>query len=147
MTSTIKTQIIEWGSVDYFQTLSLRNQVLRKPLGLVFDPAIFPQEQTDLHIVAKQGDCVVGCMILTRSKDVMKMRQVAVTDRLQRHGIGKQMVEFAERESIKFGCKRMVLHARDTAMMFYLSLGYTTEGQGFEEVGIPHHRMFKQLID
>jgi predicted GNAT family N-acyltransferase len=147
MISAITIQVIEWGSVDYYQTLSLRNQVLRRPLGLVFDPAIFPQEQTDLHLVAKRGDYVVGCMILTRSTDAMKMRQVAVTNRLQRHGIGKQMVEFAESESIKLGCKRMVLHARDTAMMFYLSLGYTTEGQGFEEVGIPHHRMIKQLID
>ena len=45
---------------------------------------------------------------------------------------------------IKFkGYKKIVLSARDTAVAFYLSLGYSIEGEIFEEVGIPHQSMFK----
>lgn len=40
----------------------------------------------------------------------------------------------------------MVLHARDSALDFYLSLGYSIVGDPFEEVGIPHHRMEKSFV-
>jgi predicted GNAT family N-acyltransferase len=39
----------------------------------------------------------------------------------------------------------VVLHARETAVSFYKKLGYTKEGNVFEEVGIPHWKMTKPL--
>jgi predicted GNAT family N-acyltransferase len=39
----------------------------------------------------------------------------------------------------------MILHARATAVPFYLRLGYTVVGEPFEEVGIPHRGMEKAL--
>jgi predicted GNAT family N-acyltransferase len=39
----------------------------------------------------------------------------------------------------------MVLHARETAVPFYLKLGYEVVGGQFEEVGIPHFKMEKKL--
>jgi predicted GNAT family N-acyltransferase len=39
----------------------------------------------------------------------------------------------------------MTLHARDTAVPFYLNLGYACVGEPFTEVGIGHQEMEKAL--
>ncbi len=77
----IECELIEWGSVKYIQSLALRHEVLRKPLGMIFDPAIFPEEKGDIHLVANHGDWLVGCMILTEAGNDLKMRQVAVANK------------------------------------------------------------------
>lgn len=142
----IECEFIEWGSVKYIQSLALRHEVLRKPLGLVFDPAIFPTEKADFHLVANHGDWLVGCMILSTTGNCLKMRQVAVASKYRRNRIGARMVALAEKKAIEMGKQKMVLHARDSALDFYLSLGYQVVGDSFEEVGIPHHRMEKSFV-
>ena len=142
----IECELIEWGSVKYIQSLALRHDVLRKPLGLIFDPAIFPEEKGDIQLVANHGDWLVGCMILTEAGNDLKMRQVAVANKYRRNKVGARMVALAEAKAIEMGKRKMVLHARDSALDFYLSLGYYIVGDQFEEVGIPHHRMEKAFV-
>jgi len=75
------------------------------------------------------------------------MRQVAVSDKHQGLGIGRAMVEFSERFARENGYGKISMHARDTAVGFYLRLGYEVEGEPFEEVTIPHQscsRTFKR---
>jgi hypothetical protein len=142
----IECELIDWGSVKYIQSLALRHEVLRKPLGMIFDPAIFPEEKGDIHLVANHGDWLVGCMILTEAGNDLKMRQVAVANKYRRNKVGARMVALAEAKAIEMGKQKMVLHARDSALDFYLSLGYYIVGDQFEEVGIPHHRMEKAFV-
>ncbi len=142
----IECELIKWGSVKYIQSLALRHEVLRKPLGMIFDPAIFPEEKGDIHLVANHGDWLVGCMILTEAGNDLKMRQVAVANKYRRNKVGARMVALAEVKAIEMGKQKMVLHARDSALDFYLSLGYYIVGDQFEEVGIPHHRMEKSFV-
>ena len=142
----IECELIKWGSVKYIQSLALRHEVLRKPLGMIFDPAIFPEEKGDIHLVANHGDWLVGCMILTEAGNDLKMRQVAVANKYRRNKVGARMVALAEAKAIEMGKQKMVLHARDSALDFYLSLGYNIVGDQFEEVGIPHHRMEKSFV-
>ncbi len=142
----IECELIDWGSVKYIQSLALRHEVLRKPLGMIFDPAIFPEEKGDIHLVANHGDWLVGCMILTEAGNDLKMRQVAVANKYRRNKVGARMVALAEVKAIEMGKQKMVLHARDSALDFYLSLGYYIVGDQFEEVGIPHHRMEKAFV-
>ncbi len=142
----IECELIKWGSVKYIQSLALRHEVLRKPLGMIFDPAIFPEEKGDIHLVANHGDWLVGCMILTEAGNDLKMRQVAVANKYRRNKVGARMVALAEAKAIEMGKQKMVLHARDSALNFYLSLGYYIVGDQFEEVGIPHHRMEKAFV-
>ena len=55
------------------------------------------------------------------------------------------MVRFSEELAIDKGFDKMVLSARDTAVSFYLRLGYELVGEPFEEVTIPHRKMLKLL--
>ena len=87
----------------------------------------------------------IGGLLLRPADAELKMRQVAVRADLQGRGVGRSLVEASEAYALSHGFERIVLHARTSAVPFYLALGYETEGDEFEEVGIPHLFMFKNL--
>jgi predicted GNAT family N-acyltransferase len=137
---------ISHGSTDYEAEVALRDAVLRRPLGLRFSPEQLAAEGDSLHLLAWDGEALVGCLMLTpREAGVIQMRQVAVRPDQQGSGIGRLLSAEAERKAHELGFTRMVLHARDTAVGFYARLGYQTEGDPFTEIGIPHQEMAKDL--
>ena len=139
-------QLIEFGTPEYDEAVSLRYEVLRKPLGLEFTEEQLSKEYEDVHIACfDEMERMAGILILTSIGEDVKMRQVAVRPDVQNRGIGKQMVVYAEHWAKHKGYKKMILNARETASHFYLNLGYKIEGDKLEEVGIPHFFMWKEL--
>lgn len=134
-----------FGSAEYGLAVELRRRILRLPLGLDFSAGELAVESDQHHLVAIQCGAAVGCLVLVGQGAEVKMRQVAVCESLQGSGIGALMVAESERMARELGFARMVLHARETAVGFYLRLGYACEGESFEEVGIPHRLMQKEL--
>lgn len=81
------------------------------------------------------------------SNTSLKMRQVAVDDTIQGQGLGSKLVKYSERFAVENGFNEIVLHARDTAVNFYLNLHYEIiDPDIFHEVGIPHLKMGKKLM-
>lgn len=139
-------RVVEHGSADYHRTVALRFEILRRPLGLTFDPEQLAAEDRELHLAVFAEDELMACLVLTPLADgQIKMRQVAVQAGQQGQGLGRKLVEFSEVVARERGFTRMVLNARDTAVPFYLRLGYAIEGEPFEEVTIPHRHMAKDL--
>lgn len=129
-------------------SITLRSQVLRAPLGLAFSQEELAAEFEQIHVVATIEGLVVGVLLLVNLGDnSWKMRQVATAAEFQGKGIGKQMVRFAENWLIKQQAKCVVLHARISASNFYRQMNYSTDEQIFQEVGIPHLKMWKELLD
>lgn len=136
---------VPFGSPQQLQSIALRNEVLRKPLGLHFSPEELQAENHQIHIVAIENQLVIGVLLLVILGDSCKMRQVAVASGRQGEGIGEKMVRYSETSAVALGIQQMELHARESAVNFYLKLGYVIVGEKFEEVGIPHFRMKKNL--
>ena len=138
---------IEFGTPEFDEALALRDRILRKPLGLEFTPEQIAAEFDATHLGAYAGSGVLlgYLQLVFLENGAVKMRQVAVDGAQQRIGIGAALVAFSETVARAGGGRRMVLHARETAVPFYLKLGYAREGDRFEEVGIPHFAMFKNL--
>jgi predicted GNAT family N-acyltransferase len=144
--SAPKPQRLEWGSKLQIQSIGLRYEILRRPLGLFFTPQELAEEHDQWHIGVTDGDRVLAVLLLKiLDGKTAKMRQVAVAESLQGKGIGKEMVRFSESLCRQNQINHIELHARKTAVPFYLSLGYQTEGEIFEEVGIPHVKMSNKL--
>ena len=144
--SMIEIKIIEHNTDDYTQMVNLRNEVLRKPLGLHFTEEYLENEKGTKLIGLFKNQLLIGCCLLRSiSTDVIQLQQMAVDPGLQKHGIGTKLIEFAENEARKAGFCKIFLHARKTAIGFYERLGYSVMGEEFEEVSIPHFMMKKEL--
>lgn len=133
-------------SPAYQQSIALRYQVLREPLGLHFTSEELEQEKDQFHFVCYENGDLAGCLVLVpQPNQVIKMRQVAVDPAFQGLGLGRSLVKFAEEFAKRRSFDQMVLNARETAVPFYERLGYETVGERFEEVTLPHFKMQKQL--
>lgn len=142
----LEFSVADFGSPEQLASIELRKRILRWPLGLDFTPEQLAAEMNDLHLVATDAEKLVACLVLTPlSREAIKMRQVAVEPELQGQGVGSKLVEYSEQVARERGFGKMVLHARDTAVRFYLNLDYKLDGEPFEEVSIPHRRMIKKL--
>ena len=134
------------GSAAYRASVLLRNEVLRRPLGLELTEEELERERSNYHLVCEENGELIGCLVLVpQSDNEIKMRQVAVSPHARGQGIGRALTEFAEEFSRQRGFTRMTLHARSTAVPFYEKLGYERTGDEFEEVTIPHCSMHKSL--
>ncbi len=142
----IVCRVVPHGGPFYEKTVELRREVLRLPLGLDFTPEELAAENSDIHLAACVGETVIGCLVLTSLADgEVKMRQVAVSLAHRGRGVGRELVRTSEWIARTQSFRTMVLNARDTAIPFYLHLGYELVGEPFVEVGIPHRKMRKAL--
>jgi len=139
-------KIIDHGTVEYQQMVKLRDDVLRKPLGLCFNPDELEKEKDNLLIAAYEDDHLLGCcMLVEEEPGTVRLRQMAVANPLQGKGIGRVMIQFAENLARDRGYKRITMHARKNALGFYEKMGYRKIGDEFEEITIPHFVMEKYL--
>ena len=137
---------IDHGTKEYYQMVDLRNEILRKPLGIAFPEEELEREQEDILIAAFEEDVILGCCLLTRiDNQSARLRQMAVQNNLQGKGIGAAMMNYAENVARDAGYRKIIMHARKTTMDFYKKLGYKVVGDEFEEITIPHYIMEKKL--
>ena len=137
---------IDHGTMEYQQMVKLRYDILRQPLGLSFTTDELSREKEDILIGAFDEEDMLACCMLTKADhNSLRLRQMAVLNNLQGKGIGASMMNFAEILTRDKGYKKIIMHARETAIGFYEKLGYKVVGDKFTEVTIPHYVMEKKL--
>ncbi len=139
-------KIIDHGSPQYTEMVKLRYAILRKPLDLEFLPEELEKEKDDILIGCFDDGHLEGCCLLTKTgAHEVRLRQMAVLQGLQRSGIGKCLMQFAENIARDRGFTKICMHARKTAIGFYEKLEYKKTGKEFTEVSLPHYKMEKEL--
>jgi predicted GNAT family N-acyltransferase len=137
---------IQHNTPEYARVVALRRRVLRAPLGLDYTPEQLAAESDDIHLAGFDGETPVACLILTPASTAeYKMRQVAVAPERQGEGLGSSLVAYSEAVVRAAGGRQITLHARESAVPFYLRAGYEAVGEPFEEVTLPHRKMVKWL--
>lgn len=146
MTSFLHLERITTGTPAYEQMIALRMAVLLDPIGVPRSYINPQKEAADWLIAAYEHGKMVGCCILTRLDDAtLQLRQMAVDTTVQGKGVGAAIIKYAEGLAKENDFQTLMMHARDVVIPFYERCGYTIAGPQFFEVGIPHHRMEKQL--
>jgi GNAT superfamily N-acetyltransferase len=139
-------KILDHGSFEYRQMVKLRDDVLRKPLGLGFTPQELDDEKENMLIGAFEEEDILGCcMLVEENAETVRLRQMAVLNNLQGKGIGRALMSFAENIARDRGYRKLSMHARANATGFYEKMGYKIASAEFTEVTIPHYVMEKKL--
>ena len=139
-------KIIDHGTPEYRQMVKLRDDLLRKPLGLSFSNEELEKEKENMLIGAFDDDDILGCaMLVEQDPTTVRLRQMAVLNDLQGKGIGKALTIFAENIARDHGYKIINMHARKNVVGFYEKMGYKVIGGEFIEITISHYIMEKDL--
>ena len=139
-------KILDYGSKEYQQMVKLRDDMLRKPLGLGFSALELENEKENMLIGAFEDEDMLGCCMLVEEKgDTVRLRQVAVLNDLQGKGIGRALINFAENLARDRGYKIISMHARKGTTVFFEKMGYKITSPEFMEITIQHYIMQKQL--
>jgi GNAT superfamily N-acetyltransferase len=138
-------KIIDYGTIEYQQMVELRNDILRKPLGMVLEATDIEADEENILIGAFEDEKMLGCCMLVRKDGNILLRQMAVRNQLQGKGIGRALMEFAENIARDIGYKEIAMHARSSSTGFYEKLGYRISGDEFEKLSIPHILMKKRI--
>ena len=139
---------VDFGSSRYDELVELRYKVLLEPLGLKFLDSFRDKEISYLHVGCLENldDKLVGGLILAPVNDEdIRLMQVAVDSKCQGEGVGRALVEYAEKRAAKAGYSKIVMHAMLSVVIFYEKMGYVQEGDLFEEQGITFAKMVKVL--
>ncbi len=140
-------RLINHGGKDYQEMLLLRLQVLLDPIGIPSSFINQGKEKNDFLVAAFENDKMVGCCVLTAvDTEILQLRQMAVKDNYQGKGIGKEIINFAEKVALENNFKDLMMHARNEAVPFYKKSGYAIVSEPFSEVGIVHYKMRKRLV-
>jgi len=132
----------EWE--DYYD---LRYRILRAPLGKERGSERNDGDESGLHFALFDKKLIVGIARLDRLDEVTsQVRFVAIEKTKQGTGLGKKLMTSIENEATALGHARMILHARDYALPFYLNLGYENHGESYKLFDVlQHFEMSKEL--
>ena len=132
----------EWKNYFIF-----RWELLRKPLGMSKESLEDDLEDSSYHLMGidDENNVIASGRVHFNDNNQAQIRYMAVKDGYKRKGIGSEIVIKLEDYASSKGAKKMVLNARENALSFYLSLGYSEKGPYQSDTGIPHSKMEKDL--
>src|SRR5690606_32147311 len=100
----------------YPKVLQLRDEILRKPLGLSISDDDLSDEINQTIFVDIHDGKLRGCLLAKQiSADTIKLRQMAVDTAFQGQQIGKKLIEAAQTFAQQRGIVTIELHARKYA--------------------------------
>jgi ElaA protein len=133
------------GPAEIDAALDLRYRVFCGEQGVGLEADQDGLDPEALHLVALEGERLVGTCRLLFGDGVARLGRMAVEPDARGRGIGAAVLEEAERESRAAGVARIRLHAQIAARSLYERSGFAQVGVVFLEEGIPHLSMEKAL--
>jgi len=131
---------------EWEQYYALRYDVLRKPLNQPLGSERNDGDLTGVHFALYENGMLRAIARLDKTDETTaQTRFVAVDTVAQGKGFGKLIMEAVESKSIARGDKKMILHARDYALQFYLRLGYTEIEKSYKLFDVLQHYLMEKV--
>jgi ElaA protein len=127
--------------------LALRIDVFCGEQGVTFDGDRDGLDDEALHLVAIDDDgAVIGtCRLLIEPGGTARFGRLCVRASARGRGVGADLLAAAEREARAAGARRIGMHAQTGALSLYRRAGFRPYGEPFDEEGIEHVGMEKDL--
>jgi len=139
--------------VEAARLIDLRHRVLREGMPRESASFVGDDEPDAIHLAAfDSADLVVGCCSLIqrpwKDSPAWQLRGMAVDPGLRRSGVGKRLLETLEAfPEIATHSPQLWCNAREIAVDFYKSQGWTIQSERFEiATAGPHYVMSKRVL-
>jgi len=143
MTIEIRTPENEAEWVAYYD---LRFKILRAPLGKERGSERNDGDLSGKHFALYDDGILKAIARLDQTeKGVSQVRFVAVDENSQGKGYGRLIMEATEEDSKKDGNSKMILHARDYSVDFYLRLDYMMVEKSHKLFGVLQHFLMEKI--
>lgn len=131
----------------YLDAVRIRNQVFVVEQGVPLTREIDKDEAHCVHFVlySEKKKPLGTVRLLPLENGKMKLQRMAILLNYRHQGLGKILVAEAESFAKRQGYNTILLGAQSTAKHFYEKLGYKAYGELFEDAGITHISMKKEL--
>lgn len=142
----IELRIGDWAQMQQ-DAMKVRVEVFvdeqQIPLAMEQDPA----DELSLHAVAynRLGMPVATGRLLPPQQGQGRIGRMAVKRVLRESGLGSQVLQALIAAAGQRGDRSVSLHAQRSAEGFYARSGFAPQGDGFEEVGLPHIEMVRAV--
>jgi N-acetylglutamate synthase-like GNAT family acetyltransferase len=126
----------------------LRFELLRKPWNRPLGSEKDEHENESIHAMAiNEKNKVIGvCRLQFNSDDEAQIRFMAVKENYREQNVGRKLIEYLEEKATKHSAKKVILHSRENAVLFYERCGYVVKEKSYlmwDE--IQHYLMEKKL--
>jgi len=134
------------GDDELQEAFKVRRQVFVREQGISEDLVFDGHDRESLHIVVKDGERVIGsARVKFLADNQAKLERMAVLKRYRHKGIGKEMLLFLDTVWKDKQVQQVIIHAQLEVVPFYKLCGFDELGLPFQEAGIKHIKMRKQI--
>jgi len=124
----------------------LRFRILREPLNQPRGSERNNGDSTGKHFALYDAGVLKAIARLDQAEElVSQVRFVAVESNSQGKGYGKKIILATEETSESNGNTKMILHARDYAVDFYLRLDYKTVEKSYKLFDVLQHFLMEKV--
>lgn len=143
--SPIKVIAIE-SPADMGRAYAIRRRVFIEEQRVPEEIELDADDAHAFHALALLDGSAIGCgRMVDHGAGEVKIGRMAVLPEYRSSGIGAQILRFLIDGARARGVRKAILHAQLTAEGFYLKEGFTPVGEVFEEAGIAHRLMERDL--
>lgn len=134
------------GNVELQEAFEVRRQVFVREQSISENLVFDGHDRKALHTVVKDGERVIGsARVQFLADNQAKLERMAILKRYRRKGIGREMLLFLDTIWKDRQVRQVIIHAQCEVIPFYKLCGFDELGLPFQEAGIKHIKMRKQL--
>ena len=138
----MKFKFIKLSDPYYKSARMLRWEALEKPMGIPPEVVLSPEDNSNIQLVALEKDHIVGCVLChPQSEKEGKVFDFVLSK--EGKGLGRQMMIKLEEFLQRRGLSHLYVIAKEDLCEMYSHLGYSREGESFEEYGVLYQKMGK----
>ncbi|HWJ40409.1 MAG TPA: GNAT family N-acetyltransferase [Candidatus Limnocylindrales bacterium] len=131
---------------DLERALAIRRRVFIEEQNVPEEIEMDTDDSHAFHALAILDGVAIGCgRMLEHGASEVKIGRMAVLREFRKTGVGAQILRFLIDRARERGCRKAILHAQLTAEGFYLKEGFNPAGGVFDEAGIAHRLMERDL--
>ena len=130
---------------DLATCLAIRKSVFTQEQGIAEADDVDGLDGTAVQVLFYVDQVPVGTARMLKDSDTGKIGRVAVLKPYRGHGHGARLIEAAIHEAKRLGLLQVKLGSRVDTTAFYARLGFRPVGEVFDDVGIPHQTMVRDL--